>query len=1105
MIPVSSKNLLPALGMLAFTLFSNTLFAQKDNPLINSGELISQGNKLHDDGKYKEAIALYKKISRSDTNYSDALYELCLSSHSDSQMVAAHNYALEGMKLFPEDYSRFALLDGSVLDDMQKSDEALTLYNEGIRRNPQSAIMYFNRGLTFMRQEKYDSAKKDIQQCLLINPYYSSAHYFMGSMYYFDGNLVAAMLALKTYLLVAPSGKYSNAALQKLNSIAKVTDEVLENVKKYKPKKEDNFDLQQQILLSKISYDKKYKLKADLEDYIVRQIQVVDEKLEYNRNDKGFCMQYYVPFYANAYNDEQFEPMIFTMFSGLDIKAVKAWNSRNKKKSEAFANTAINYLNEIRNTRVLIYPDRKTAPVWYLYSDGKFLAKGPYKRNGDDITLSGEWEFYHDNGVVSARGQFNSEQKKTGLWTYYYRTGKMKQQTNLKNDLEDGLSEGWFDNGNKWFTEHYKDGKLQGLNEYYFYSGLMKLASNYKDGEKDGSEKKYSSFGNLIAVQQYSKGKKSGEGITYFGTGALQDKLTYKDDKAEGTYRSFYKSGKPEQEGEFTNDMRQGLWTTYYENGNIKEKTTYKDNEITGEFTEYYEDGKLSRKGNYTKKKIDGKLESYDDDGILYHDAMYEKGRLREINFYDKKGNNIYNTTTRRGAADITFYSPQGIKTSQGYFNKEGYKDGLFTEYYASGKISSQVNYKEGQADGAGTTFYNNGRKQRETTYSNGDEDGYAKGYFYNGKLSYEGWIVDGSKQQQMLYYNNLGDITQKAYYLDDQQNGYTEYYYPGNVKDYEYKYKNGWLQEITQFDSTGKEISKCVLENGSGTLNYKHYNGSPAATCRYEHYLLTGPYKIFFFDGSVSSSFYYRDDERDSTYKDYFYGGVLRSEGKYKGGNRVGTWKYYYENGKLKEEFAYNAEGKLEGVDKSYNEDGTLDKVVNYKDGSLSGDFKVYGDNNQLAVLFVYKDNTLQGYSYEDKTGKMVPTIPMKGASGKVTAYYKSGVKSAEVNFLDNDVQGERKFYYSNGKLYIDGTREYGYDNGLKKVFYPSGNVMKEENWVLGNFHGSRKLWYPNGKLEREENYYNDDLHGTCKYYDMQGKLKQTRVYYYGNLLSVK
>jgi antitoxin component YwqK of YwqJK toxin-antitoxin module/Tfp pilus assembly protein PilF len=1082
----------------------SSAYAQQNNPLINSGDLIKQGNQLHEEGKYKAAIEAYKKISRSDTNYADALYELSYSCYADSQKLAAHNYAVEAMQLFPEQFTKFALVDGSILDDLQRSAEALALYDEALKRNPHSAIIYFNKGLTLLKEKQTAESKKQLQQCLLINPYYSSAHYLLGSIYYDEGNLVPAVLAFKTYLMVTPSGKYNTTAVQKLNNIAKVTDEVLENVKKYKPGKEDNFDLQQQILLSKISHDKNYKLKADLEDYIVRQIQVLDEKLEYNRNDKGFCMQYYVPFYIKTFKEDQFEPMIFTIFSGLDLKSVQSWKSKNKKKAEAFVATAVTYLNEIRNSRVLTATERKDAPVYYLFDDGKFVGKGAYTRVADKILLTGAWEFFYDNGTNSAKGEFNAREEKTGAWLYYYNDGQLKQKTNLKDNVEQGLSEGWFTNGNKWFTENYAAGKLEGAGTVYYYNGNLKNSVNYKAGEKDGLEKNYNSSGNLTFTQQYSNGKRNGEGITYFSNGNVQDRLNYRDGKAQGTYKSFYKNGAPEQQGEFTDDLRQGLWTTFYEDGTVKEKTTYKDNEITGEFTEYYENGKLSRKGNYTKKKIDGKLESYDDDGVLYHDATYEKGRLREINFYDKKGANIYNTTTRRGAADITFYSPDGIKTSQGYFNKDGLKEGKFTEYFPSGKISGETSYKEGLQHGPNISYYNNGQKKLENNFTEGEEDGYVKGYFYNGKLSYEGWVVEGSKQQHIIYYNNFGDIIQKTHYLNNEADGYTEYNYPGNIRDYEYKYHHGWLEEINQFDSMGKLISRNVLKKGSGPLEYKHYNGNTAASGNYEHYMLQGAYKILFFDGSTSAAYYYKNDEKDSTYKDYFYGGVLRTEGRYTEGEKTGPWKYYYPSGKLKEEVMYR-EGKIEGIDKALNEDGSTDKIMQFKDNQLHGEYKTFGDNNQLAFVMYFKEGVLQSYSYEDKTGKLVSPVLMKGASGKIVSYYRNGTQSAEINFLDNDVQGVRKLFYSTGKPYVESVREFGYDHGVKKVYYPSGTLMKEENLVLGNFHGSRKTFYPNGKMENEENYYNDDLHGTCRYYDMQGKLKQTRLYFYGNLLSVK
>ena len=51
-----------------FLFIYQTASAQSQPELLNSGDLIEQGVKFNDDGKYKEAIEVYSKVSRSDTN-----------------------------------------------------------------------------------------------------------------------------------------------------------------------------------------------------------------------------------------------------------------------------------------------------------------------------------------------------------------------------------------------------------------------------------------------------------------------------------------------------------------------------------------------------------------------------------------------------------------------------------------------------------------------------------------------------------------------------------------------------------------------------------------------------------------------------------------------------------------------------------------------------------------------------------------------------------------------------------------------------------------------------------------------------------------------------
>lgn len=1078
--------------------------AQQNNPLINSGENIRKGIEMHDNKQYSEALKMFKEIDRSDTNYVLALYEISNTYYADSQFDKSLEYAKLGMQLSAERTPELSMLAANALDDMGKQEEAIKLYDSAIAKAPYAYLYYFNKGIVSYKMKKYEDAKKFMQQCLLINPFYPSAHYFLGSCYLLQGNLVPAMLAYKTYLLVAPSGKYKSNVITGLSNISKVTDEINEYVANRTKSKEDDFEMQQDILLSKISFDKKYKLKADLEDNIVRQIQVVDEKLEYNKNDKGFCMQYYVPFYIKIMQDEDFESMIFTAFSGITNDEIEKWLKKNKKKKDAFIDRASIYFDDIKRTQVLDFSERKNAKIQFITGDRYVIGKGSYTMKGQEKVATGTWEYYHNNGALKAKGSFNAEGNKEGPWFYYYDNGLMKEKSNYINGELDGKAEGWFDNGNKWYDGTYAKGKSNERYNFYFYNGKLKSTYVVTNDLKQGEARYYDYKGNLSSSETYVDDVLNGQAKTYYNNGKLKNEFAFKNGKEEGPYKSYYRSGKPYLEGELRNGLRQGLWTTYYETGSVLDKVTYVDNEIIGEFTEYHENGKISRKGNYYKKKIDGRIEEYDDDGKIFDDAIYDRGKLKEMNFYDKSGKIISTSTTRKGSANIVFYDAEGNKTGEGLFDREGYKNGKFTSYYNSGKISEESNWKEGELDGEQVAYYSNGKVKKRSHYTNGKEDGYIQEYYSSGQLSSEGWRVEGERQQHYLFYNSAGDLTADEYYLDDEQSGYTVYYDPGKKPTSEYHYKKGWLLDINQFDTTGKLAYRNIFQKGNGPFVYYHPNGKKSAEGQYENYILTGLFTYYFFDGSISGTAFYKNDVLDSTYKSYYFGGKLRTSGTYKDGEKVGQWKYYYPNGKLREE-EYYVDGKLNGLNTLYLEDGRVDKKLTYKNNLLEGPYEIFAEKDQLAVRLNFKEDVLKSYQYEEKPGVLSAPVIMKGATGPINARYPNGNKSFVTTFQDNLTQGERKVYYSNGKLFLESKRDNGFNEGIVKDYYPSGATWHEENYLHGNLHGISKTYYANGKLEKEENFYNDEKHGICKYYDELGKLKQTMVYYYGSLLSVK
>lgn len=1091
--------------VLCFSLFCVTVFAQENVPLVNSGDIIKKATKLHDDSKYKEAMALYAQVSKSDTNYNTVLYEMALTAYADSSFEASKKYALEGLKLFPYQDSKFYGILANALDELGKPDEAIAVYDTILAKYPNQYSAWFNKGIVYYKQKKYKEATASFQRTVLINSYYTSAHYFLGKIAMEQGNLPQAMLSFATNLIVNPNNKYASTIVGYLSAISTINKDVAGYIKLHKPSNQDDFEVAQEIITSKLALDKKYKLTVDLEDGIVRQLQVLMEKLEYNAGDKGFWMQYYVPMYQSIYKQKLLEPMVFYMFSGLNIKTVQDYNKRNKKELQGFFGVATDYLNEIRYTRTLQQTAREAVKDRYIFEDGSVYGKGQYELNakGQKI-LKGYWEFYNDNGKISAKGKYNDAGDREGEWNFYYSDGVLKETSMYKNGKANGKSTVWHTNGLVYTTSNYVDDKEEGKEETWYFNGIKRSEETFKAGVKNGEYKYYNTSGYLTSSGKYLNDKYDGQNLNYHLNGKVSTSINYTDGLQEGTYKEFFEDGTLKLQGNVVKGKRDSEWKEYYNDGKIKAKNNYVAGNLEGDQTTYHQNGKVERQEVYKKGKLEGLEEEFDDDGKKYCEIVFEKGRLRDIKFFNKKGETIANTTSRRGDANIVFYDADGNKTNEGFFTKDGDREGKATYYYKNGKISTEANYKNGLLNGSRTTYYLNGNKQEEGTYKDDEADGYFKFYHKNGKLKSEGWFVNGQRQGTHISYNQLGVIENKMYYLNNKQYGYSQYYYANGKMDYESEFSYDWFKKTQQFDTLGNVIASVDLTKGNGILKWKNIDGTPLLDANYEHDFKHGEFKTYRTNGTVSKVENFKYGYREGAYKTFYENGKVHIDGAYAFNEPVGVWKYYFDNGQLNFSETY-VNGEETGTETNYKQDGSLDKVISYKGGNLNGSYTFYADNNEVALVLNYKEDIIESYTYMGKDGNLLPKITLKNGTGKVKAFFKNGTPSAEVDVEIGYVNGTRNFFYSNGKPFVIGTRTYNSDNGVKKVYYANGQLEKEENYLYDNLHGVRKTYNANGTLKTEENWYNGDLHGTYKVYDANGKLKETKQYFFGSLLTVK
>ena len=77
---------------------------------------------------------------------------------------------------------------------------------------------------------------------------------------------------------------------------------------------------------------------------------------------------------------------------------------------------------------------------------------------GDEPPENGKHVMYYDNGQKEYEAHYKNGLNH-GLSTWWYENGQKHRESHYKNGKLDGLSTRWGSNGQKWVEQHYKDGK----------------------------------------------------------------------------------------------------------------------------------------------------------------------------------------------------------------------------------------------------------------------------------------------------------------------------------------------------------------------------------------------------------------------------------------------------------------------------------------------------------------------------------------------------------------------------------------------------------------------------------------------------------------------
>ncbi|PXY42757.1 hypothetical protein DMB65_01675 [Flavobacterium cheongpyeongense] len=1058
-------------------------YAQTDyTSVYNSASIISQAESLRDNKKYDEALKEYYKISKTDPKYLNAQYEIGLTlsaqeKKGELKTLLEDLYSKGKMAEYPDLYKMYAVF----LSNEKEYDTSEKIFNEGEKYLPNSSTFLYNYAILYIRKKENQKALDLLERIITNNPNHALSHYLLGVMAFENGKITEGTMALMSYLAIAPTGQYANEAILTLN--ANFGQNYLTENKLIFSKSGDNFEEIETILRNQLPLKKVYKIKSNIDDKITRQVQAVAEYATEHKMGDGFFETTYIPWIKDLVEKNQLEGYSYFSLLSMEDKLGKELNKQ-KKKITSFRDDyllkdfwsvfAKRKLDIFGNTEDVIVTIRNEKPfIIGPQINGEFHGKCKYLNvygnlNGElnfkNGLLDGQQKYYNEKGILN-------EEK-------YFTAGKL-----------DGKRTTYYENGNLELIENYKDDKLDGISTSYYPNGGKNCEVNFTKGVRNGTFICLYETGTKKIEIDLTDGKLSGKYNSYNETGALTETYNCLNDKIEGNYFQYFDGKLLKSEAVYKNGVIEGIYKSYTPNTALEKENSYTLGNIT-KSTDYFENGKKSYEGLYNDK---GELETYsffDNDGNKYFEEKYKSGELKsgvqftsnspkgtEVNLTKKsfeiknfdgsfKIKGAFEKGKRTGEWNYLYSS--GI-TSLNQFYLNGKANGISTNYYLNGDLSSKYNYINDTISGRYETYDGN-KVNQIYNYEKGEQNGPFQTFYPDGKVSTEGFMVADNVAYDKFIYSQSGNVSMIEHYINN---------YLVNRKTFDAK---GKLENEIDYKNKNEKFT-VSFQNGTYLKNYEMTNG-----------ILNGKFSALDKFKTKITEAEYINGKVHNVYKTYSPLGLLLSERNYYCGKLNGPSKHhdYAGNLRLTEEYLFGIENG-----KTIRYYHNKSKMMEYSsvNGSTEGETIYYNQKGEALVIIGYQNNIPRYFIQKNKTGELNKKVIIENQTAEISSSYPNGKIAIQFTFNKGNINGKFIINNNEGKPEYECTYKNNNLEGERIEYYANGKPYKKENFANSDFEGKQLYFNEDGTLIADLSFRNDELHGNTLIYTA-GKLTQTKKY---------
>jgi len=867
----------------------------------------------------------------------------------------------------------------------------------------------------------------------------------------------------------------------------------------------NSFETIDQLVHNYVALRDKYKTPSKLDYSLLKQLHLIASQLKDQKtNEDDYWYKTYGKFYVELLNNKQFEGFSYLISNYAENEEIKKIVTKKSKELKESYVWALNYLKENSQKADLSFIGFGESDVtrnsdnYHIEIMGDF----EYKNNGEIIV--GDINFYGAEGRMTAEGSFDNKGEKDGLWKYYHPNGRLKESQILNSGVLVDTSFMYHTNGLLNIEIPYKDNKISGELSLY-RNGVLWRTLPYKDGEISSGEMiDYHPIGTIDLKYQLTDGKANGDFESFYDSEQIYRMGSFANGDLQGERITYFKSGEISYKENFTEDLREGAYLSYFQDGKIESKGQFKEGSKIGTWEFFYRNGNKNKVQNFDDRGKENGLETkYSEEGWKASEHSFNKGVVDAYTFFDKNGEILSQGERKGGDLKYISYYQNGIKKSEGQYNKEG-RNGEWKFYNYNGSLKRIENYKNAKRIGTYEEYFPNEKTEINYEFNeNGNSEGYYRNMYRNEKIYRQGFLKEGESDGPWQTYNRNGQLRSSNFYSNQELQGFsTRYNVVGNPIQSSY-YIDDLHMFTIYFDTAGVAFDTIFQEPGNRINKLRRCAECPVyMTVDIYNNTYHGKQIFNYPDGTLEAKGEVFNGDKEGPWKTYHPNGKPASEGIYVDGNRHEEWKFYNENGILTRLSNYS-HGDLNGDYETYDEDGDIDFKANYAYGDLHGDVYYYVGKKQDHKR-KYSYGFIETYIYNDENGTEV-TKEMREESAEIIAYWKNGKKAREFTIKNGWFEGPYNKYYDNGQQAENRNYKQGLREGIYKSYFKNGNLKAEGQYEQGNLVGLFTSYYSNGKKRSEKHYILDDLHGVANYFNENGGLVSIIKYIDGNVITIE